>query len=191
MTLLKQARDNGYIVELSIDGNSIDIQRKTNKPISTLAMQRFQEHKSTLIKELFDEKSISDTVPKLIYRSHRTIRHNPTRYPSAWSALLVFENIKTGDICEAFFNVDATFQRGINKGKLRKTGANGEFLPPAQGTFRKLYLATTGKEPDRWCRVSHTLKKEFKNHTFTGDIEQTSKKNGTFLRLKNVRPILS
>ena len=117
----------------------------------------------------------------LVFDHHRTAR------TKSGSVILSFTDIATGEEHVAFFNADLTWQRGSRKGTQKPTGLGAPFYPPERGSFRKWWLRTLKREPQRWSTVHKELKSCLKGLQFTGLADISHKKNGQpFHRVKGL-----
>ena len=151
---------------------------------SQTADEWIEEYSSGIVvPDLRKPLSESPSILTLKYDHHRTAKAKSN------SVILSFTDAN-GDCYDAFFNVDLNSQRGVKKGKQRKVGEGGQFLPAKRGKFRKWYISIVGKAPDRWSVVHKQLRSRLKELTFTGDVDTSYTSDGRpFKRLKNVRVI--
>lgn len=128
----------------------------------------------------------SDPVPD---ECSLVLRYDHHRTANSYSGVVVLSFLDDQETeYDAFFNADLCHQRGPNRGKMRRTGTGGQFLPPRRGTFRKWFRKVTGSDPVRWSTVHKELRARLKNLRFTGDVDQAVNQYGKpFNRLRNIR----
>lgn len=162
---------------------SAEEHKRQAERIKSQSESEWLEEYTTGVAAPYVRKPLAESAASLVlkYDHHRTANARSN------SVVLSFIDAR-GERYDAFFNVDLNGQRGVKKGKQRKTGEGGQFLPPKRGKFRKWYLSIVGKAPDRWSMVHRHLRPRLKELTFTGDVDTSFTANGKpFKRLKNVR----
>jgi hypothetical protein len=113
------------------------------------------------------------------FDSHRTTKRG---------VVFALINTDTAQEVDAFFNADTTHQRGRNRGKHKRTGKGGEFLPTPGSKFRKFWIDVIGTEPLRWSAVQKELRSKLKNLSFTGELTVGYTKDGApFNKVENLR----
>lgn len=111
------------------------------------------------------------------YIDHRTTRKG--------SVVLVFESLDGRTRASAFFNASLESNRGTKY----PSGKRGQFIPPEMGKFRGFWMETVGKEPSRWSRVHKSMRSNFRDIVFTGEVtEERDGKDQHYFKLRDVKP---
>ena len=120
MSKLVELRNLGYELSL-LPGYEINIQLPENQELTQTLKARLSQLKPSLIQDLKDEQTSSRDL-------YRFLRYS-TRKDMRGKGRLVIELISddTGELIQAYFNVNITYQRGPKKGDYFKTGLNGRF----------------------------------------------------------------
>jgi len=97
-----------------------------------------------------------------------------------------FMNIETGEVADAFFNVDIRAQRGLKK--YYRIGNTGQFFPKPHSKFRKFWMAAVGSPPRSWSRAHLEMRPRMKGLIFTGDVTPSRMSNGkNYMMIKNLQ----
>jgi hypothetical protein len=113
----------------------------------------------------------------------RYIDHHTT---STGSVVLVFETLDGQTIASSFFNV----RLKNNRDKSYPSGKCGQFIPPRMGKFVRLWMLVVGRAPTRWSRVHKSMRSNFRDIIFTGNLtEETDSQGQRYYKLRDVEPL--
>jgi uncharacterized C2H2 Zn-finger protein len=159
MSKANQLRDLGYSLSL-LPGDEIDIQLPEGQQLTERLQRRLKEIKPILLADLKAESS--DLFQYIGYRTRKDQRGHGRLE-------IEFVSRRTDETVKAYFNIEITYQRGVNKGHDYRTGRNGRFWPKPYSKFSKFWEQTFGT-PERWSTVYRQMSK-MKSFCFTGNVQ--------------------
>jgi hypothetical protein len=164
-------------------GEPIPISGSDKSPITTTSLDALpQSNQRPHFNQPTVAPSVAVDIPPANGLLFRYIDHRTTR---KGSVVLTFESLDGRIRASAFFNVSLK----SNRGTIYPSGKRGQFIPPEAGKFRDLWKAAVGKEPFRWSRVHKSMRSNFRDIVFTGEItEEEDSKGQRYFKLRNVKP---
>ncbi len=164
MNKLAEIRAHGYDISMLPSGE-LDIDLPEGVELTPKLKSRLAEIKPILIADLKAEQSLQgDSYRFTDYMTRKDERGN---------GRLVLELLSndTGELINAYFNVNITYQRGHNKGEYFKTGYRGRFWLLPRSKFAAFWIDTIGR-PEKWSTVYRQMNR-LKEFEFTGDEKQS------------------
>lgn len=176
MSKLDELRNIGY--DLSLLGNGeLDIQLPEGQDLTPKLETRLQEIRPILVENLIAEQDSNDGLYRFLSYMTRKDKLGKGRL------VIEFINDGTGEIIQAFFNVNITFQRGVKKGDYFKSGNKGRFWIFPRSKFANFWIQAMG-QPDKWSTLYRKMS-HLKPLYFTGDI----KTSATYQQLINIKKV--
>ena len=176
MSKLNELRKLGYELSL-ITNDEVDI----DFPEGQEPTQKLKDRLDHLLPILVQELKVEQTSKSGLYRF---LSHS-TRKDKRGKGRLVIELVSndTGEVIQAYFNVNITFQRGAKKGGYFKTGDKGRFWVFPRSKFADFWIQTIG-QPDKWSTLYRQMS-HLKKLYFSGELKTSE----TYQQLINIKKV--
>ena len=125
-------------------------------------------NKTRLISEALDLLNVPDIY---VYKYYTTGRYGSK---NIMGLTLQFQSILTGESFYSVLNVSLKRSRNTKAGKKGSPLASGQFIPPKDGLFCKLW-ASTGLKVPRYCIEYYKCMGKLASFHFVGDVHATEK----------------
>ncbi len=176
MNKLAEIRAHGYDISMLPSGE-LDIDLPEGVELTPKLTSRLAEIKPMLIADLKAEQSLQGGSYRFTdYMTRKDKRGNGR-------LVIEFANNGTGEIIEAYFNVNITYQRGVNNGAYFKTGYRGRFWVLPRSKFAAFWIAAIG-QPEKWSTVYRQMNR-LKGLEFVGNEKQSA----TYKQLIDIRAL--
>ncbi len=174
MSKLDEVRELGYELSL-IPGDEIVIDFPPGQERTQELVDRFGQLKPILVQELKDERLSKGGLYRYQGYSTRKDKHGKGRL------VIEFISVDTGELLQAYFNVNITQQRGPKKGDYFKTGRNGRFWVLPRSKFTTLWIQAIG-QPDKLSTLYRQMS-HLKPLYFSGEIKSST----SYQQLVNIK----
>jgi len=174
MSKLDEVRESGYELSL-IPGDDIDIDFPPGQERTQELVDRLSQLKPILIEDLKDEQIPRKGLYRYQCHSTRKDKHGKGRL------VIEFISVDTGELLQAYFNVNITCQRGAKKGEYFKTGRNGRFWVFPGSKFATLWIQAIG-QPDKLSTLYRQMS-HLKPLYFSGELKSST----SYQQLVNIK----
>ncbi len=165
MSKLDEVRELGYGLSL-IPGDEIDIDFPPGQEQTQELVDRFGQLKPILVQELKDERLSKGGL--YLYQGYSTRKDKFGKGRLA----IEFISVDTGELLQAYFNVNITQQRGPKKGEYFKTGRNGRFWVFRGSKFATFWIQAI-EQPDKLSTLYRQMSR-LKPLYFSGEIKSST-----------------
>ena len=176
MSKLDEVRESGYELSL-ISGDEIVIDFPPGQERTQELVDRLGQLKPILVQDLKDERLSKRDIYRYQGYSTRKDKHSKGRL------VIEFSSVDTGELIQAYINVNITYQRGPKKGDYFKTGRNGRFWVFPGSKFATFWIQAIG-QPDKLSTLYRQMS-HLKPLYFSGEIKSST----SYQQLSNIKRV--